>query len=103
MSAAQSTGSDSGPLGQQIRLYYSCPVCKLTRSPVMVPCRSEEAAVERWMQLVVSPALARDHHRRAPLCQTDRFTNLYIPLPENGQHIGAPAPDSPPPPEDASA
>lgn len=70
-----------------IELRYKCD-CFPEERTLMVRERSADENVIEWMEEVVRPELAKDHHRRSPLCMASAVEHLKIPF-DHGMPIGA--------------
>ncbi len=72
-----------------IPVKYSCAVCHLHRVEVAVPVREPEQDVVQWIEGCAVPALAADHRRRSPDCDTTEFSEVLIPM-DGRDHVGGP-------------
>ena len=72
----------------KIECFYSCKLCGLTKTSVMVDAR-EGMDIVQWMETVCLPTLCRDHDNRTQSkCNPERL-DVMIPISNNDQ-IGEP-------------
>jgi hypothetical protein len=73
-----------------IELKYSCSLCGLCRVAVETAERVDGQHIGDWMRDVVTPTLVADHERRSPGCKPLAFTEVMIPMPDDGEPLGKP-------------
>lgn len=62
-----------------ITYLFSCPVCGLVDVEVVVPPRSKEQDLMKWIQKKVLPRVAIRHSEVSLLCEGGRSQSLKIP------------------------
>lgn len=74
---------------ETIRVYYSCPQCKLVQVHVDVPVReTEEQDVRDWFEGMLE-RLRVDHFNRNPHCPTTQLIDIRVPM-KGRAHVGGP-------------
>jgi hypothetical protein len=72
-----------------IRCFYSCPACGITRCTVSVEERNEDQSLIEWLDTVLMPAFDVDHYSKQPKCNSEKFTEIGIPVYDEDTPIGS--------------
>ena len=64
---------------QTIKCLYTCTGCGLKEQSVQVPSCGDEDVLD-WFRDTLTPALAKDHTNRSPLCMSREMSEVRIPI-----------------------
>lgn len=71
-----------------LRVMYSCQLCGIKDSPVLVRWREPGESVTDFMEKTVIYQVALQHQRTTPGCPATTLTELKIPIPAGTEGIG---------------